>query len=1303
MRRTAILFLLLALIGSTLPMGSVPAVRADETTVSGSEQFFRVYIRSYPDLEAMVRLGLDILGGRDDWRDVRVGNHQLLSFRALNLRYEPLVLPTPQGESSTDSFYSYETMVQELTALANAYSPICRTCIIGYTFKGRPIWALKITLTPVLEWDRPRVLITANHHAREWMTTAVAMKLAHYMVENYSTDAGLKTLVDSRETWIVPCLNEDGYVYDTGGANAPSPPGAMWRKNMRDNDQTDGSFANGSDGTDLNRNYGYQWVGSGSSPLPSNETYRGPWAFSEPETQAIRDLMRNRPFLLGLSLHTYSNLVLYPWGYTSAHAWDYALLSSMAGSMADGYSWGGKSYPGNGYTDQQSSQLYPTNGDTDDWAYGFLGIPFFTFEMTPNTFYEPASQIAPTFNNNKEAMLYLIRRAPEVTGAVCGTITDPGGTPLAARIAIAAGRTPNGSDPKTGNYCWTMVPGIYSLTVSCTGYQSVTETVTLEAGVYTKRNFALQPTQSFAIRGQVRDAGGQPLPASLRLANTQRGSIAANPNDGSFVLTDLVPGPYQLKVWASGFQTRWFDINVTGDQNVDVVLSDPSPILLINDDGWGEAGTQIQYYRETLARLGLAYQEWETPARGLPTIQELKNYSQTVWLKPYGGLLPEAQNLLQSYLETGGRLVLSGQDIALSAALQGSFLQTALACGFASDNVNTRSLSGISGDPIGDGLLLNIDHSGGLRDNTYCDSLTTGAGSAASFTYAVGGSPAGAVRTDRSNYRSVFFAFNWEGISVAQQRDTVLARALSWNGSLPNDPPTITSQPPLTATGSVPYTYALTATDPQDDPLGYGLIYHPQGLTISTTGLVTWTPTQGQIGSWGVKLQARDNKGGTVPQAYRLTVSTTATPSLSLLSPNGGESWSAGALQSITWISTGLTGPLQVELNRAYPGSDWETLFAATPNTGSATWTVAGPSSSHCRVRLTCTTPSSVSDLSDQDFAVTAAANPTLAGTVTRNDNGQPAASILLSFSQGGGSTTTASNGAFLQSLPYGWSGTVSPSASLGGLFVPPSRSYTNLTQDLSNQDFQWLPPRFQLLLQPEPAMGGGVIASPAPGSDGLYPYMSTVTLTVWAASDFSFERWEGDLVSTENPLILGMDRNWSLTARFASQPLPSFYRQALMSGWNLVTLSLESDLPPSQLFGPSFRVLFRWDPLNGRYLVPSTLSPGQSCWVNMLTTATVTIQGSVLPPPFLLTLSRGWEMIGNPFPLSIPCNRVTATKGGQELSLGQAQDTGWIGPAYSWSGTAYLNLDFATGSWLPGQGFWLRVLQSGVSLKWTR
>jgi carboxypeptidase T len=184
----------------------------------------------------------------------------------------------------------------------------------------------------------------------------------------------------------------------------------LWRKNRRPN--PDGSF-----GVDPNRNYGYMWgvldVPT-SSHVPSDETYIGPRAFSEPETRAVRDLVATEKFTGLITFHSFSQLILYPWGYTAEEIVDpvdRAALKELAHDMAGAI----KGVHGVVYTPEQSSQLYPTAGDTTDWTYGTYGIPSFTIELRPESveqggFVVPASQIQPTYEENRAAVFLLIER-----------------------------------------------------------------------------------------------------------------------------------------------------------------------------------------------------------------------------------------------------------------------------------------------------------------------------------------------------------------------------------------------------------------------------------------------------------------------------------------------------------------------------------------------------------------------------------------------------------------------------------------------------------------------------------------------------------------------------------------------------------------------------------------------------------------------------------------------------------------------------------------------------------------------------
>jgi hypothetical protein len=178
----------------------------------------------------------------------------------------------------------------------------------------------------------------------------------------------------------------------------------LWRKNRRNNG--DGTF-----GVDLNRNYSFQWGGPGSSRDTFSDIYRGAAPFSEPETQAVRDFLRQHQPRSLISYHNFSQLILYPWGFTYDPAPGEPLLHKLAVAMADRI----RVVHNVSYTPEQSSDLYLASGDTTDWLYAEFGAPCFTIELRPRTtspgFELPESEITPTFEENLPAALYLINWA----------------------------------------------------------------------------------------------------------------------------------------------------------------------------------------------------------------------------------------------------------------------------------------------------------------------------------------------------------------------------------------------------------------------------------------------------------------------------------------------------------------------------------------------------------------------------------------------------------------------------------------------------------------------------------------------------------------------------------------------------------------------------------------------------------------------------------------------------------------------------------------------------------------------------
>lgn len=321
---------------------------------------------------------------------------QAQALAALGLT--PLAIVPLDFPPADSAYHNYAEMSAAIGQAAVAYPGITRVYTIGVSLEGRPIVAMKISDDPDSDDPaEPAVLFFSLTHAREHLTVEMALAIIRLFTEGYGADPALTNLVNTREIWVIPNANPDGGEFDVEGGYYH-----YWRKNRRPN-------GDGSVGVDLNRNYGYNWgCCGGSSSSPISDVYRGPAAFSEPETQAVRDFVLVHPDITAaITFHTYGELILYPFGYTYADQpddmpeADYRTFVALAGRMA----------ATNGYTPQQASDLYITSGDAVDWLYGARGIFAFTFEMYPRGsypgFYPAADVIEPQTPRNRAAVLYL--------------------------------------------------------------------------------------------------------------------------------------------------------------------------------------------------------------------------------------------------------------------------------------------------------------------------------------------------------------------------------------------------------------------------------------------------------------------------------------------------------------------------------------------------------------------------------------------------------------------------------------------------------------------------------------------------------------------------------------------------------------------------------------------------------------------------------------------------------------------------------------------------------------------------------
>lgn len=333
---------------------------------------------------------------------IAIGNAEhLAAYRKMGRLQASYVLTDPRDFPAKDSnFHNYDELRTDLRALAARFPHIARFDSIGRSVEGRDLFRLRISGQLENADQLPAVAFMGGHHAREHVSIEMPLLLAKHLLENYANDPTIRRLVDSRDIHIIPMVNPDGAEFDVADGSY-----AFWRKNRNQ--------ANGPStvGVDLNRNYGFQWGTGGSSTSPSSDVYMGPTPFSEPETQAIKSFVdRQSNITVLLSFHTYSELILYPWGHTYSsipNAQDLAVFEKMAKTMS---AW-------NGYTPQQASDLYIASGDTTDWAYGTHKIFAFTFELDPKGgfgnggFYPGQATIPVVFRKNLQPCLYMLEYA----------------------------------------------------------------------------------------------------------------------------------------------------------------------------------------------------------------------------------------------------------------------------------------------------------------------------------------------------------------------------------------------------------------------------------------------------------------------------------------------------------------------------------------------------------------------------------------------------------------------------------------------------------------------------------------------------------------------------------------------------------------------------------------------------------------------------------------------------------------------------------------------------------------------------
>ncbi len=316
---------------------------------------------------------MDVLGVnlKQHWAEVSVSDAELADLQKNKLQIRKANYRLRELRAGKDGYLNPVQVVQALTDIHTQYPTITSLFEAGKTHRNRSMMALEISAHPG-DTNKPVVLFNAMHHAREVMTPEVIMHMAKVLTEKYGNDPEVTSWLDNYRIVLVPQVNPDGNAMVSEGD-------LMWRKNAYE-------LKGRTVGVDLNRNYPAYWnYCRGSDGQPNSETYRGPSAGSEPETKAMMHLVETLQPVADISYHSYSELILYPFGCASVNNPAKDLFQSIGVKMNANIR--NDSNQKNSYQVGPIAQtIYEADGSDLDWQWKEHGVLAYCIEVNASSF-----------------------------------------------------------------------------------------------------------------------------------------------------------------------------------------------------------------------------------------------------------------------------------------------------------------------------------------------------------------------------------------------------------------------------------------------------------------------------------------------------------------------------------------------------------------------------------------------------------------------------------------------------------------------------------------------------------------------------------------------------------------------------------------------------------------------------------------------------------------------------------------------------------------------------------------------------